>query len=128
MNYSKLIADLHELADWAECNERETPITLSDTLREAAAVISHRYGAWLTDTVQYYCSECMQVGKKEWRFCAHCGAEMTESETRTNLFDREEIIENCTVQIRTNTVTGERSVGWWRGTKNDMPRLGVHHG
>lgn len=32
----------------------------------------------------------------------------------TNIFDKEEIIENCTVQILTNTITGEVSVGWWR--------------
>lgn len=34
----------------------------------------------------------------------------------TGLFDQEEIFENCTVQVLTNTVTGEVSVGWW---KND---------
>lgn len=32
----------------------------------------------------------------------------------TNIFDKEEIIENCTVQILKNSVTGEVSVGWWR--------------
>lgn len=32
----------------------------------------------------------------------------------TNVFDKEEIYENCTVQVLTNTVTGEVSVGWWR--------------
>ncbi len=32
----------------------------------------------------------------------------------TAIFDKEEIIENCTVQILTNTVTGEVSIGWWR--------------
>ena len=41
----------------------------------------------------------------------------------TGLYDREEIIEGCTVQILTNTVTGEQSVGWWRGTADDMPRF-----
>lgn len=39
----------------------------------------------------------------------------------TNFYDKEEIIENCTVQILTNTKTGEVSVGWWRGTKDDVP-------
>lgn len=39
------------------------------------------------------------------------------------VYDKEEIIENCTVQILTNTVTGEVSVGWWRGSAEDMPRL-----
>lgn len=32
----------------------------------------------------------------------------------TNLFDKEETYTNCTVQILTNTITGEMSIGWWR--------------
>ena len=31
----------------------------------------------------------------------------------TNIYDKEEIHENCTVQILKNSVTGETSVGWW---------------
>ena len=34
--------------------------------------------------------------------------------TEINIFDKETIIENCTVQILENTVTGEISIGWWR--------------
>ena len=30
-----------------------------------------------------------------------------------NVFDKEEIFENCTVQVLTNSVTGETSIGWW---------------
>lgn len=30
------------------------------------------------------------------------------------IFDKETIYPNCTVQILTNTITGEESVGWWR--------------
>lgn len=30
------------------------------------------------------------------------------------VFDREDIYHNCTVQVLTNTVTGEESVGWWK--------------
>ena len=37
----------------------------------------------------------------------------------TNMFDKEEIYQNCTVQILTNTVTGEVSVGWWKNDKED---------
>ena len=33
---------------------------------------------------------------------------------KTNIFDKEETFEDCTVQVLTNTVTGETSVGWWR--------------
>ena len=32
----------------------------------------------------------------------------------TSIFDQEEIYPNCTVQVLTNSVTGEVSVGWWR--------------
>ena len=32
----------------------------------------------------------------------------------TNFFDKEEIYRNCTVQVLTNTVTGEVSIGWWK--------------
>lgn len=32
----------------------------------------------------------------------------------TNIYDKEEIYPNCTVQVLTNTVTGEVSVGWWK--------------
>lgn len=28
-------------------------------------------------------------------------------------FDKEEVYEDCTVQILRNTITGEQSVGWW---------------
>lgn len=31
-----------------------------------------------------------------------------------DVFDQEEIVENCTVQILTNSKTGATSVGWWR--------------
>lgn len=39
--------------------------------------------------------------------------EFWETPTETNLYDEEEIHENCTVQILRNSVTGEESVGWW---------------
>lgn len=35
----------------------------------------------------------------------------------TNIFDKEEIYPDCTVQVLTNTVTGETSVGWWKNGK-----------
>ena len=36
-----------------------------------------------------------------------------QSEIEVNIYDREEIHENCTVQVLTNSVTGAVSVGWW---------------
>lgn len=31
----------------------------------------------------------------------------------TALFDQAETFPDCTVQVRTNTITGEQSFGWW---------------
>ena len=39
---------------------------------------------------------------------------ITAIQSAVSFFDQEEIIENCTVQILTNSKTGEVSVGWWR--------------
>ncbi len=36
-----------------------------------------------------------------------------EHEVDTELYDREEIHPNCTVQVWTNSYTGKTSVGWW---------------
>ena len=32
---------------------------------------------------------------------------------KTNIYDQEEIHHNCTVQVLTNSVTGDTSIGWW---------------
>ena len=37
------------------------------------------------------------------------------------LFDECEVIEGCTVEILRNSVTGDESVGWWRGSAKDCP-------
>lgn len=42
-------------------------------------------------------------------------------DTEARVFDKEEVYTNCTVQVLTNTVTGDVSVGWWR---NDKPPCG----
>lgn len=42
------------------------------------------------------------------------GAVKGVSPVETNIFDEEETIPNCTVQVLRNTQTGEESVGWWR--------------
>ena len=39
---------------------------------------------------------------------------MAEIISIPGLYDKEETIEHCTVQVLTNTVTGEQSVGWWK--------------
>lgn len=45
-------------------------------------------------------------------------ATSTNVGVKTNMYDTEEIHHNCTVQILTNGVTGEKSIGWW---PDDMP-------
>lgn len=40
--------------------------------------------------------------------------ETKNNKIEINIYDKEEIFENCTVQVLTNTITGEVSVGWWR--------------
>ena len=56
--------------------------------------------------------------------CHYEDQNITEYDThRINLYDQCEIIEGCTVEILTNTVTGETSVGWWRGGVEDRPGM-----
>ncbi len=40
------------------------------------------------------------------------------------IYNKEEIFENCTVQVLTNTFTGKTSIGWWHGSASDMPGNG----
>lgn len=37
--------------------------------------------------------------------------------TEFNVFDKREVIHDCTVEIWENTVTGEVSIGWYRQQK-----------
>ena len=40
-----------------------------------------------------------------------------------NMYDKEETIENCTVQILSNSVTGDVSVGWWHWTEEELRQV-----
>lgn len=40
-----------------------------------------------------------------------------------NMYDKCDVIEGCTVEILTNTLTGDTSVGWWRGVVEDRPGI-----
>lgn len=49
--------------------------------------------------------------------CAYCPeGRFTVAKVEAGIFNKEEIYTDCTVQVLTNTATGETSVGWW---KND---------
>ena len=47
----------------------------------------------------------------EFNKCPICGRPLLKIET--SFYDKEETYPNCTVQVLTNTATGETSVGWW---------------
>ena len=40
-----------------------------------------------------------------------------KTKTEINVYDKEETYPNCTVQVLTNTVTGDVSVGWWKNER-----------
>lgn len=44
---------------------------------------------------------------------------MKQCEVEVDIYDREEIHENCTVQVLTNSVTGAVSVGWWENEEEE---------
>lgn len=35
------------------------------------------------------------------------------------IYDKEEVYENCTVQVLTNSFTGAVSIGWWQNEKEE---------
>lgn len=37
-------------------------------------------------------------------------------------YNQEEIYENCTVQVLTNTINGHVSVGWWQNNEKEEQR------
>lgn len=41
-------------------------------------------------------------------------------EFHADIYDKEEIHENCTVQVLTNSVTGDVSIGWWQDTAEEI--------
>lgn len=49
--------------------------------------------------------------------------ELDDARTKVELsiYDQEEFHEGCTVHVLMNSRTGDVSIGWWHGTKDDMP-------
>ena len=71
----------------------------------------------MTDTEHVYSNGTEYVPiyrMKQW--FEHCRNQM-------NMYDKCEIIEDCTVEILTNTLTGETSVGWWSRGVEDRPGM-----
>lgn len=51
------------------------------------------------------------------KYCPVCGWTDTKDEinsVKTNMFDKVERYSNCVVEILSNSVTGETSVGWYK--------------
>lgn len=95
---------------------------------EAATVYRYdrKIDCWYCVKCQYTCHSKHMPDKN----CPSCGRTITWiepkdklaeqcSDIETNLFDEEEIHENCTVQILRNSITGEVSIGWWENDKED---------
>lgn len=40
-----------------------------------------------------------------------------------SVYDREEIHPNCTVQILSNSITGEVSIGWWDNEREEVDNV-----
>lgn len=58
--------------------------------------------------------------------CMGIAGTLTSAMIRANrikVYDKCETIENCTVEILTDSKTGECSVAWWRGTAADEPKV-----
>ena len=50
---------------------------------------------------------------------AHLIRKLGADRVETAVYDEREVIENCTVEILRNSVTGEESVGWYRPKEGD---------
>ena len=58
------------------------------------------------------CDDEISEGRK---VCTNCERKFGNiRRIETSFYDKEEIHENCTVQVLTNTKTGDVSVGWWQ--------------
>lgn len=61
------------------------------------------------------CVCCGEVIPEGRQICTTCEWKFGNiRRVETNVYDKEEVYEDCTVQVLTNTRTGDVSVGWWR--------------
>ena len=76
----------------------------------------------------FHCPSCGNLytaehAERKPKFCEECGQPLAWYRKRANeirFYDREDVYYNCTVQILTNSVTGEQSIGWW--PEDEPPR------
>ena len=60
------------------------------------------------------CGASIPEGRHVCPSCESKFGNVQRVDTNLAFYDKEEIFENCTVQVLTNTRTAEVSVGWWR--------------
>lgn len=58
------------------------------------------------------CGEIIPEGRQVCPSCEKAHGPIVNVEMA--FYDQVETYENCTVQVLTNTVTGDVSVGWWK--------------
>lgn len=58
------------------------------------------------------CGEIIPEGRMVCPNCENSNGPILKVET--SFYDKVETFPNCTVQVLTNTVTGDVSVGWWK--------------
>ena len=66
------------------------------------------------------CGEVIPEGRHVCPICEKAHGSIVD--VAFSFYDKVETYDNCTVQVLTNTVTGDVSVGWWRnegGVPND---------
>ena len=62
------------------------------------------------------CGAIIPEGRQVCPSCEETHGKITKIETC--FYDKEEIFENCTVQVLTNTATGDVSIGWWKNEED----------
>ena len=74
---------------------------------------------WQTsEKARHVCGDNQGIGEGD--LIGFAPEQPKEPKVECNLYDKEETHENCTVQVLTNTTTGEVSVGWWKNTGPDV--------
>ena len=89
-----------------------SPVRHGRWIEYTKVIIPEPYNKW---EQAWRCSECgFDDGFVAYNYCPNCAAKMD--------------LEGCTVEILTNTLTGETSVGWWRGGVEGGPGMdgGAH--
>lgn len=72
----------------------------------------------IAQTVRHTCGDDMGIGCGD--LIGFVSAQSEKPHVECDLYDQEETHKNCTVQVLTNTATGEVSVGWWKNTGPDV--------